>query len=221
MENSYDQILGVPSLAENLSVGRAQELVGFLKTEGNPFVRLQECRSVPLDGGGSFEVVVLEVDVEVPQRPRHDIRPVERIGVRFSVDSLLPPEVLALRADFPLVPHLNLREEGFPRSLCLYDRPFHEVTLDWTPASFVERIREWLSLTAVGEFARRRSAFGALIPWPHVGSGVALKASNCTERMLSHSGLPLGWSLQAPIHSRRLLGIGTLMILRTHSNTSR
>lgn len=151
MENSYDQILGVQLLAENLSVGRAQELVGFLKTEVNPFVRLQECRSVPLDGGGSFEVVVLEVDVEVPQRPRHDIRPVERIGVRFSADSLLPPEVLALRADFPLVPHLNLREEGFPRSLCLYDRPFHEVALNWTPASFVERVREWLALTAVGE----------------------------------------------------------------------
>ena len=146
-----DPILGIVTDTENLSVARAQEFVGFLTKGINPFARIQECRSVPVAGGGSIDVVVLDVDVEVPQRPSHDIRPSESIAVRFFASDLLAPDVLALRPDFPMVPHLNLREEGVPRSLCLYDRPFHEVALDWTPASFLERIREWLALTAIGE----------------------------------------------------------------------
>ena len=151
MDGSCDPVLGAPITAENLSVARAHEFVGFLKKGINPFARIQECRSVPIAGGGSIDVVVLDVDVEVPQRPSYDIRPSETIAVRFFDGDLLAPDVLALRSDFPMVPHLNLREEGLPRSLCLYDRPFHEVALDWTPASLVERIREWLALTAIGE----------------------------------------------------------------------
>ena len=37
-----------------------------------------------------------------------------------------------------------------PPSLCLYDRPFNEVLIDWTAPKFIERIRQWLSQTANG-----------------------------------------------------------------------
>ena len=61
-----------------------------------------------------------------------------------------PPAVFALRPDFPRVPHLNLLPAGFPPCLCLYDRPFNEVLIDWTAPKFIERIRQWLSQTANG-----------------------------------------------------------------------
>ena len=163
MDGSYDPILGTAVAPGSLSVARAREFVGFLTNGINPFARMQECRSVPINGGGSIDVVVLDVDVEVSQRPVHDIRPSETIAVRFFEGELLAPDVLALRPDFPMVPHLNLREEGFPRSLCLYDRPFHEVALDWTPASFVERIREWLGFDCRRRIARWGSTFGAVV----------------------------------------------------------
>ena len=58
---------------------------------------------------------------------------------------------MALRDDFPWVPHLNQRECEFPRSLCLYELPYSTVKLRWTPTGFVERIRQWLALSAEGK----------------------------------------------------------------------
>jgi hypothetical protein len=94
--------------------------------------------------------VVLDVDVERPQILAADIRREERLAVTFDPADMAPPEVLALRADFPMVLHINQREQEFPRSLCLYDRPWHEIVLSWTAPAFVETIRGWLSRTARG-----------------------------------------------------------------------
>jgi len=61
------------------------------------------------------------------------------------------PEVLALREDFPLVPHLNLRREEKPRSLCLYEDPFDILRLRLTAVVLLNRVLEWLNLTARGQ----------------------------------------------------------------------
>lgn len=118
---------------------------------GVPFAQLVECRS-----GNADDLVIMDVEVEVPQLRAHDIRPVERIGVWFSAtessDAASPPDVLALRVDFPRdVPHLNLRWFEYPRCLCLFDVSFNELRLSWTPATFVTLVREWLRATAIGE----------------------------------------------------------------------
>jgi hypothetical protein len=55
-----------------------------------------------------------------------------------------------LRHDFPRVPHLNHTHREFPRSLCLYEQAWPDVAIRWTPIGFVERIRDWLKLTAKG-----------------------------------------------------------------------
>lgn len=110
------------------------------------FARLVECRA-----NGDAEVIVFDADVERPQRPVNDIRRVERIAARFSRADDSYPEALALREDFPVVPHLNLRDEAKPRNLCLYDRPWDEVRSVWTGASFLDRVRWWLEQTARGE----------------------------------------------------------------------
>ena len=117
------------------------------------YVRLVECR---LEGVSktSVEIIVLDLDVERPQLVANDIRRVERVAIVFTLADDFCPEVLALRKDFPLVPHLNLRHVEFPRSLCLYDRSWEEVRTRWTAASFIERIRQWLSDTATGTLHR-------------------------------------------------------------------
>ena len=86
-----------------LALPKARELARFLQSATNPFARLLECRA-----RAGEEIVVLELDVELPQRPTHDIRHTEQLATIFFEGDRLQPEVLSLRPDFPLVPHLNL-----------------------------------------------------------------------------------------------------------------
>lgn len=99
-----------------------------------------------------FEVLQLELEIEIPQKPRNDIRRIEPIAIVASIS--LPqshPAVFALRDDFPKVSHLNLYEKEIPRQLCLYEGNQEDIALKWNPYRFIERIRNWFSLTARGE----------------------------------------------------------------------
>lgn len=141
--------LVVPATALNLPRARGTaELAGAGVL---PFVNLIECRrGSEADGAPASESVVIDAVVERPQAPAHDIRRQERLAIIFTGADNTYPTVLALRKDFPNTPHLNLTGYEFPRSLCLYDRPWPEVALRWTPAAFIERIRYWLAQTARG-----------------------------------------------------------------------
>jgi proteasome lid subunit RPN8/RPN11 len=130
-------------------VRRAQELAVALRAGRIPFASFLECRR--LAQAPHAEVIVFEVEVERAQHVHNDIRRIERIAVQFDPADQQVPEVLALRPDFPRVLHLNLREHEFPRSLCLFDQPLAEYKLAWTPAFLIDRIREWLALTAAGK----------------------------------------------------------------------
>ncbi len=61
-------------------------------------------------------VGLVERLVQIFDGNRHPIRSVERIALVFSPDDVSYPDVLALRADFPRVPHINLRVDEFPRA---------------------------------------------------------------------------------------------------------
>ena len=128
----------------SLKMGEAIRLWSFLVQGLNPYAKPVEC----LRGGGGEEIVVLDVDIEVAQVRVHDIRPTERIAVVITQGRV--PEVLSLRGDFPWVPHVNPTDQEFPRSLCLYDENPDELSLRWTPANFIERLRWWLAETAKG-----------------------------------------------------------------------
>lgn len=133
---------------EDLVVPRATALARHLLTGNCEFARLVECRREEQASG--VEWVVAEVNVEVPQVCRQPIEPLERIAVGFSPADDRYPRVLALRGDFPRVPHLVLQEQDLPRGLCLYDEPYDQVKLCWTPYAMVSRIQWWLSGTAKG-----------------------------------------------------------------------
>ena len=146
MTTRYADAPGLPVLLAELKYQRSLSLGSFLSSRVNPRAELVELRKTP-EGD---EVIVFEVEVEVSRVRAFDIHPREQLAVVFRERDELSPEVLALREDFPHVPHLNPRDEEIPRSLCLYEESFDELKLTWTPASFVERARWWLSETAKG-----------------------------------------------------------------------
>jgi integrative and conjugative element protein (TIGR02256 family) len=94
------------------------------------------------------DVVVVDVEVQLPREPKADIRRVERIAVAFDRDDQKVPRALALRADFPLLPHQNLADEELPRDLCLFDERYEAIKPRWTPTFFIDRLRGWLRLSA-------------------------------------------------------------------------
>jgi Prokaryotic E2 family A/ThiF family/Prokaryotic homologs of the JAB domain len=128
---------------------RAEELQRYL---GN-HRRIVHAKLVSASADKDADVVEMDVDVDLPQRPLHRISQTERIRVRFPSNDEMP-QVFALRKSFPSLPHLVLREEEYPRQLCLYQRPWSDESENWAPRAFVERIRRWLAGTADGTLHR-------------------------------------------------------------------
>ncbi|MGB7292122.1 MAG: ThiF family adenylyltransferase [Thermodesulfobacteriota bacterium] len=147
MTLNYLPVLGDVISKSDLRISKAKEISDAL--EKLPYFSLIELRRItnPYEA----EAVIFDTEVEIGQKTIHDIRSTERIAVIFTPEDKFVPEVLGLRPDFPLVPHLNLRQQERPRSLCLFSEKYSEVKFHWTPKYFLERIREWLALSAKGE----------------------------------------------------------------------
>ena len=54
-------------------------------------------------------------------------------------------------------------EFEWPKCLCLYEQPYDEIKLQWRGVAFLERIREWLSLTASGKLHQEDQPLEPLI----------------------------------------------------------
>lgn len=145
MTPEYHKLLGEPISPEQLVVSKARELAQILREPSRPFVTFIECLT-----NEHFEIVVFEVEVELGQKTAYPIERDERLAALFARTDRTAPEVWALRKNFPEVPHLNISHFDFPKSLCLYEEPYRDIKRRWTAARFVERIREWLALTAKG-----------------------------------------------------------------------
>lgn len=131
----------------SLKVPKARQL-GQLLAKGRPFAKLLTVFRQPDTGQ---EAVVFEVEVELGQKQLVPINRFEPIAAVFAPEDRAFPEVLALREDFPITSHQNLRPYLRPRSLCLYEAHYEEVKATWTASAFVERIREWLRKAAVNQ----------------------------------------------------------------------
>lgn len=140
----YFEIEGKTIDNEELTIPKAIEALGIV-TKSN-FCTLDKI--LLLDNEN--EVIVYTSENEVPQFPKNDIRKREKIGIEFSKTDNQLPKVWALRKTFPLIPHINLEPNEFPRSLCLYDISYDELKTNWTGFRLIERIREWLKLSAIG-----------------------------------------------------------------------
>lgn len=146
MADSYLPLQGKVITSGHLKIRWAQDLACYLEAGFANFAKLIECR---ITDDGKEEFIIVDIDVEIGQHLVHDIRRIERIVVVFLDDHTLPA-VLALRNDFPRVPHINLCGVEFPRSLCLFEERYEDLKLYWTSAFFIKRISEWFKLTARG-----------------------------------------------------------------------
>ena len=139
---------GDPLEPEALTLDRARQVRDALALY--PFASLIEARRRATENRYE-ELLVVEIEVDLPQDTVYDIRAPEQLVLGFERDDRDYPTVDALRTDFPAVPHLYWTPAGEPRSLCLYEAPWAEVRLRWTGAGFLGDIARWLALTAVGE----------------------------------------------------------------------
>lgn len=146
MESEYVEISAKAISLEELVIPKAKD---FLRTISQlNFVSLNKLLQ---RDENKVEIIVIDVEVELGQRRKNDIKKNERLAVEFHATDTQFPEVLALRKTFPYVPHLNIKDEEIPRSLCLYDQSYEIERITWTSAKFIERIRDWLALTAKGK----------------------------------------------------------------------
>lgn len=145
MAEPYIDLGGIIIPESALKLRRAREVVQAVRARHSAFTSLVECRKLP-----GVEMVILDVEPSRPQILANPIERVERVAAVFHEQDNVYPEVLSLRPNFPLVLHLNQQAVDYPRSFCLYDRPWSEIRVNWTGSTFVERIRWWLAGTARG-----------------------------------------------------------------------
>lgn len=131
---------------DSLQIPKAIELLQTLQSQGLPFAQLVNCFRIE-----SNEFITVDIQPETPQYPVHDIRTVERVAIGFNAADTDHPAVLALRRDFPVVPHINLIIKDIPRSLCLYQTAYSDMKPSWTAAALLKQLYWWLSQTARGE----------------------------------------------------------------------
>lgn len=111
---------------------------------------LAHCELVSYQRGQGMDVIIFDIQPEIPQRPLHDIRPVERIACLF-IDGEDLPDTLLLRRDFPDVPHLFYFRANQAKLVCLTEESEAEQRRNWTPVRYAQLLHRWLRLTARGE----------------------------------------------------------------------
>lgn len=138
---------------ERLTVPRAVALAAYLQEKRHPHATLLECRVMQAAAFGALiaDVLLVEVEVEVPSQPVVAILHRERFAVFLSTQDDAGPLVLPMRRDFPEAVHMNPKHPQFGRTLCLTEIPWEHNRLSWTPYTFIKELRRWLARTSRGE----------------------------------------------------------------------
>ena len=144
MNDEFCEIKGKVIPTSNLIISKAVDFANAI--ENSNYASLVECRRTT----SNSEIIIFDAKIQVGQKRANDIKKYERLAVEFDKSDIMMPDVLALRSNFPLVPHINQRAREFPRSLCITEQNYSEWKLQFTGATFVESIRHWLALTAKG-----------------------------------------------------------------------
>lgn len=117
---------------------------------------------ISIDATGNSDILTIDIhNIEIPQYPVFDVRKTERIHIKIR-DNILP-EVFC-RKDFPIVPHLNLLEDG-QKTLCLFDVPFNEIKHIFNASMLIKRIVYWFEKTARGELHQPDQALEPYFPY--------------------------------------------------------
>jgi len=126
----------------------ARSVVRYLvESPNHPYATLT---SVSRDD--TFDVLDIELEIELEQRRKVQIRPREPVRLIFmSDDDAWHPRVLSRREDFPVgMVHTNLDREAGGLALCIWEEAWSDLATNLTGQALIERIRTWFSLMAAG-----------------------------------------------------------------------
>lgn len=137
----------VPAITDEPEHARLKEL--FQACVAHPDFDVVEVRRI--DGPPvHYAIIVNAGDGTVAPGNPVGIRRRERLALTFCPDAEMPPEVRALRRDFPDTLHQNGVPRGQPRSLCLYEPSWTTIERSWTPQLHLRQLLRWLEKTADG-----------------------------------------------------------------------
>lgn len=98
------------------------------------------------------DVIMMTLLLEVPDNPLYSIREREPVAIKCCKADKMLPEVYATRRDFPLdLPHRNVMPFDRPVSLCVSDVVYDDIRTSFNAFEFIESIRRWFQLNAIGE----------------------------------------------------------------------
>jgi integrative and conjugative element protein (TIGR02256 family) len=152
--------------ANLLTSARGRDVADFARSFPDIRVDVLEMRQGTVDfyDGTPCSSLVLRIRTDVGPEPPVDIRQTEDLLIVFHESDDCWPTIYALRADFPAVLHVNGScGEEFPSSLCVSERAWYEVQIDWTSAYFLEMLHVWLGQTARGTLHRAGQPVEAFI----------------------------------------------------------
>lgn len=124
----------------------------------------------------------LTVDIgplEIPQYPAIPVNRIERVEI-VSVDDDLP--TVYCRADFPIVPHLNILPDD-QKTLCLFDLSYEDVKYMFNANMFLQRIVFWFQQTARGQLHQPNQPLEPFFPGARDGLILRLDNANPFVRL--------------------------------------
>jgi integrative and conjugative element protein (TIGR02256 family) len=155
-----EELFGEIISPDLLELTKSKRLLQYITSDNCSYVELVEIRQ---KNNHNEETIIINLNIERPQKPKIDIRRIEPIAIIFYVDDISAPKVYMLRNDFPLTSHQNIQPEKHPKSLCLTELPYNIEKLTWTPSYFINQIQFWLKKTAIAQLHNEDQALEPFI----------------------------------------------------------
>ncbi|MBT3245110.1 MAG: hypothetical protein HN352_18345, partial [Bacteroidetes bacterium] len=145
-DNWFQHTLKYPFAVER----ELQKIIDLVK-EHSSFSVVEFCKiQSEANWGKSGEAVIVEcLNHEVSPNPLVDIKFEEPLAIFCDENDDSYPRVLALRKSFPKTIHQHYSLENHPVELCLYEQPWSEVRITWTPQLFLDRILWWMKAASL------------------------------------------------------------------------
>jgi hypothetical protein len=148
MKYPYPIIEGTEIQPAELKIARAKSLALAIQQHSYCIEGTLVCRRRT----DNSEVILVTLDIEIPQNPVNGIQVYEDVAIICSESDNNFPEVYALREDFEEgLPHTYLSSFEHPIALCVTEQSFTEAKFKLTEFEFIGYIRNWFALTSQGK----------------------------------------------------------------------
>ena len=159
----------------SLSIRKSQKIAQFFVN--SKLVENIDCYALETEDNAVIETIVFDfLSDSVPPNNSVGLNYSERLALEIYSDESRLIRVLALRKNFPLLPHQNHTRAGDPKELCLYFEPADVVNRTWTAQNLLFRIQNWIVKSSLGilhaddqplENQFFESPYELILPWDY------------------------------------------------------